>query len=264
MPLVRLEVSDHIAVVRLDNPPVNAQPAAMWPEIADIFDDIDARADVRVAILAGAGRCFSAGADLKERPAPLDRPGRAAGRLRQAREATYAIMECSKPVIAAVHGHALGLGTILAASCDILVCSDDALFGLPEIEVGLIGGARHAMRLFPHSLLRRMVLTGYRVGGPEAYRRGIVEACVPGPELMPAAIEIARQVTPRSPLAVRTAKQTLALVESMTIRDGYTVEHARLVELQAGDEAAEALSAFREKRPARFGLPDAGETGPES
>src|SRR3546814_14489286 len=88
-------------------------------------------------------------------------------------------MECKKPVIAAINGPALGAGLAVAASCDILVASEAALVGLPEIDVGLLGGGRHAMRLFGHSRTRRLMLTGYRVPGPALFRLGLVGAFVP-------------------------------------------------------------------------------------
>lgn len=250
--LVRLDVADGVAVVTLDNPPVNAQPPALWAELAAVFDEISETAEIQAAILTGAGRMFSAGADIKEAPPDGERPGQVWGRLRGAREALNAIMECRKPVIAAINGPALGLGVSLIAVCDILLCSEAASIGLPEINVGLLGGARHAMRILPHSLVRRLFLTGGRADGRELYARGVVEACLPADELMPAAMAMAREIAAKSPVAVRMAKEALSTIEGMTIRDGYRFEQYRLVELSGTEDAQEAGQAFREKRAPRF------------
>ena len=176
--LIKVVVNDHIAVVTMDHPPVNAQNAAFNIEMAWVFDSLSDRRDVRVAILTGAGKVFSAGADLKSRP-DKTKPGERWQHNRRARESYHAVLECTKPVIAAINGAALGAGLAVAASCDVLFAAEEAVMGLPEIDVGLLGGGKHTQRLFPHSLRRRMMLTGYRVPGPELYRLGIVEACLP-------------------------------------------------------------------------------------
>ena len=246
---VRMEVADRIAVVTLDNPPVNTVPLEVMEGLIEAFDLISDRDDVGVAVLTGAGRCFCAGADLKNRdPMGSAPPGAAWRRLRLARESGYAIMECKKPVIAAVNGPALGAGLGIAASADILVASDTAVFGLPEIDVGLMGGARHAMRIFPHSLVRRMALSGYRVPAAEVYRRGLIEACLPPDELMPFAMAMAREIAAKSPVAVVLAKDGLATIETMTVRDGYRHEQNNTHRLSKTEDAKEAVRAFVERR----------------
>jgi enoyl-CoA hydratase len=167
---VKVEVADFIATVKLDNPPRNAMAVEMMDEIVSVFDQMTDRDDVRVVVLTGEGKAFSAGADLKKRAAveKAPEPGDRWRRARATREKNYAVLECMKPVIAAVNGPALGAGLGLVTMADIIVASEHAAFGLPEIDVGLAGGARHAMRIFPHSLVRRMALTGYRVTAAEA------------------------------------------------------------------------------------------------
>ena len=151
-------------------------------------------------------------------------------------------------MIAAINGPALGAGLAVAASCDILLASESASVGLPEIDVGLMGGGRHAMRLFGHSRARRMMLTGYRVSGPELYRLGVVEACLPDGELMAAAMDLARQIAAKSPIASVTAKHALNTIEEMTLRDGYRFEQNMTVNLQGTEDSKEAMRAFIEKR----------------
>ncbi len=250
----RVTIADHIAVVTLANPPVNAQDRLFNEEIALVFDRLSEMPEVRCAVLTGEGKCFSAGADLKARLGMKaeSQPGDGMQHLRRARECYHAVVECRKPVIGAINGPALGAGLALAASCDILVCSENAVLGLPEIDVGLLGGGRHAMRLFGHSLTRRMMLTGYRVPGPELYRLGVVEACVKPEALMDCAMGFARQIASKSPVATRLAKHGLNAIEWSSLRDGYRFEQEMTAELGRYEDSQEAMRAFVEKRPPVF------------
>ena len=245
---VRVDIADHIAIVTMDNPPVNAQGRQFHEDMMQVMDAISDMDEVRVAIVTGAGKVFSAGADMKERAAKKREAGDAWQHNRRARECFHSIVECKKPVIAAINGAALGAGLGVAASCDILVCSENATIGLPEIDVGLMGGGRHAMRLFGHSRVRRMLLTGYRVPGPEMYRLGVVEACVPQEELMETAMELARTIAAKSPVASVIAKHALNTIEEMSLRDGYRFEQNMTVQLSQTEDAKEAATAFLEKR----------------
>ncbi|MGE0373010.1 MAG: enoyl-CoA hydratase/isomerase family protein [Gammaproteobacteria bacterium] len=249
--LIKVAVTDGIAVVTMDNPPVNAQNAQFNTEMALVMDVLSDRRDVRVVVLTGAGKVFSAGADLKSRP-DRSQPGARWQHNRRARESYHAIRECAKPVIAAINGPALGAGLALAASCDILFAADEASLGLPEIDVGLLGGGKHTQRLFPHSTLRRMMLTGYRVPGPELVRLGVVEASVPRADLMARVLEVAAQIAAKSPTAIRLAKRTLNTIEDMSLRDGYRYEQNMTAELSDHPDSKEAATAFLEKRPPRF------------
>ena len=249
---VKCRIADHIAVVTMDRPPVNAQNAQMNTDMALVFDRISDDDDVRVAILTGAGTCFSAGADIKDRAGKERAPGDAWQHNRRVREAFHSIVECQKPVIGAINGPALGAGLAVAASCDILLAAEEASLGLPEINVGLLGGGRHAMRLFGPSRTRRMLFTGLRVSGPELYRLGVVEACVPGAALMDAAMEIAGEIASKSPIAMRLAKHSLNTIEEMSLRDGYRFEQNMTVELGKTDDSREAMRAFVEKRNPKF------------
>lgn len=244
---VRLDREGHIAVVTMDNPPVNAQSRALSEELAAVFDWISDNPEIRVAVLTAAGRVFCAGADLKRR-GDLESLGALPAHSRRTRECFHAIRECAKPVIAALNGAALGAGLALAASCDMLIASEKATLGLPEIDVGLLGGCRHAMRLLGHSRVRRMLLTGYRVPGQELYRLGVVEACVPPEELMPTALQLAREVASKAPLATRMAKHTANTIEEMSLRDGYRYEQDMTAAIAKTEDAKEAQRAFAEKR----------------
>jgi enoyl-CoA hydratase len=249
--LIKTTITDHVAVVTMDHPPVNAQNARFNIEMAWTFDMLSDRRDVRVVVLTGAGKVFSAGADLKARP-DRSTPGERWQHNRRARESYHAVRECTKPVIAAINGAALGAGLAVVASCDILVAAEEASLGLPEIDVGLLGGGKHTQRLFGHSTLRRMMLTGYRLPGSELYRLGVVEACVPRAALMERALGIAREIAGKSPAAIRLAKRTLNTIEDMTLRDGYRYEQNMTTELGDHPDSAEAQAAFREKRKPQY------------
>ena len=182
---LKITIDGHVAVLTLDSPPVNALTRTLNDELTHALDVISETDEIRVVVLTGAGKVFCAGADLKGRAQNIKGPGDFPAHSRRTRECFHAIRECAKPVVVAINGAALGSGVAMVASADILLASDKASLGLPEVDVGLLGGCRHAMRLFSHSRLRRMMLTGYRVPGPELYRLGVVEACTTPEELMP-------------------------------------------------------------------------------
>ena len=246
--MVKCEVADFIAAVTMDNPPVNAQNMQFHQDMMLTFDTLSDMDDVRVVVLTGAGKNFSAGADIKGRAGKTRGPGEAWQHNRTARECFHSIVECRKPVIGAVNGVALGAGLAVAASCDILFAAENTLIGLPEINVGLLGGGRHAMRLFGHSTVRRMMFTGYRIPGPELYRLGVVEACVAAEDLMDSAMEMARDIAAKSPIAMGLAKEALNAIEEMSLRDGYRYEQNKTTELSKYDDSREAMLAFAEKR----------------
>jgi enoyl-CoA hydratase/carnithine racemase len=249
---IRCDVQDYIALITMDRPPVNAVNAQFHQELMLVCDTISDRDDVRVAILTGAGRIFCAGADIKERAGREREPGEVWQHSRNAREAFHAIVECRVPVIGALNGAALGAGLAIAASCDILIASESAVLGLPEINVGLLGGGRHTMRLFGHSKARRMMFTGQRLSGAELYRLGVVEECVPPERLMDTARTLASEVAAKSPVAIRLAKHAMNAIEFMSLRDGYRFEQNMTAELSRYEDSKEAMRAFVEKRPPVF------------
>lgn len=249
---LKVTIEDGVALLELNFPPVNALSRVLSDELTATLDMISETDEVRAVILTGTGKQFCAGADLKGRSEIIKGPGDLPVHSRRTRECFHTIRECTKPVIAAVNGAALGAGLAIVASCDIVVVSERASVGLPEIDVGLMGGASHAMRLFPHSLLRRMVLTGYRVSGPELYRLGIAEVCVAPDELIGVARGLADSIAGKSPLAVRLSKQTLNAIEDMSLRDGYRYEQDMTAAIARTEDAREAQRAFLEKRPPVF------------
>jgi enoyl-CoA hydratase len=245
---MKVEVKNHVAMVVMDRPPVNAQNAQFRTEIMEVFDSFNDRDDVRVAILTGAGKVFSAGADIKERDGIIRQPGDYARHNRTAREYANCIRECAVPVIAAVNGPALGAGFGLMAACDIMLASDNAVFGMPEIDVGLAGGAALLSHLVGKSRGRRILFTGDRISAQEMYRLGVIEACVPREALMDEAMKIATSIASKSPQAMRLAKRAYNVCVNMPQRDGYRFEQDITVELSQTEDAREARRAFAEKR----------------
>jgi enoyl-CoA hydratase len=245
---LKVVIADHVATLTMSAPPVNALTRTLNDELTLALDRISELDDVRAVVLTGEGKVFCAGADLKGRADVIKGPGDLPAHSRRTRECFHAIRECAKPVVVAINGAALGSGVAMVASSDILVASEKASLGLPEVDVGLLGGCRHAMRLFSHSRLRRMALTGMRIDAAELYRLGIIEACTAPDELMPTALEIARTIASKSPVSTRMIKHTLNVIEDMSLRDGYRYEQDQTAAIAKTEDAREAQRAFREKR----------------
>ena len=243
-----VDVADRVALVKLNRPPVNAQNIEMRDELTALFDELSDRTDVMAVVLTGNGKVFSAGADIRERPNLGDTPGAYGRHNRRVRETHNSITECSKPVIAAVNGAALGAGFGLVMASDIWVASEDAVFGMPEINVGLAGGVSFLQRIFGQSRARRLFYTGYQINAAEMYRLGLVEACLPAAELLPYAMAIAHDIASKSPIAVKLAKEAARMTEVMPLRDAYRYEQSNTFALSKTEDAKEAQLAFLEKR----------------
>jgi enoyl-CoA hydratase len=248
----RVTVADRVATVVFDRPPVNAQNRRTREEILHVFDTLSDDPDVGCVILTGAGRVFSAGADIRERAGMTAERGDYLRHNRVTREAFYAIRDCAKPVICALNGPAIGAGFALMANCDILLAAEGAYIQMPEVDVGLAGGAKF-LEILPRSKARLMFFTARRVPAEELYRLGVIEACLPAEALMPAAQEIAREIAAKSPVVLERVKHAFNTVEEMPMRDGYRFEQGVSAALSRTADAREAQRAFVEKRKPRFG-----------
>jgi enoyl-CoA hydratase len=244
----KVDVADFVATVRLARPPVNAQNRRFREELIAIFDTLSDRSDVRAVVLTGEGKIFSAGADLKERPGLSEEIGAYPRHNRLVREGFNAVMECEKPIIAAINGAAIGAGCVLALCCDILIAAEGAFLAMTEVDVGLAGGVSHVRRFFRESDARLLIYTARRMHGPELYRMGVISACVPAEALLGAAQGIALEIAAKSPLAVRAAKRSFNVTEDMPFRDAYRFEQSQTVALASSEETKEAQRAFAEKR----------------
>lgn len=244
----RFELTDGIATITLNRPPVNAQNRRLREEVTWLLDTCSDDDAVRCVVLTGAGNTFSAGADIKERVGLVQGPGDYVRHNRLTREFFYAPMDCLKPVICAANGPAIGAGFALMLACDILLAAEECWVQMPELDVGLAGGAKFLSEHFSRSAARAMFFTGRRVPAAELYRRGLLEQVAPRAALLLAAMEIAREIAAKSPLAVREAKRSFNVVESMPYREGYRFEQTVTEGLSRSEDAKEAQRAFVEKR----------------
>jgi enoyl-CoA hydratase len=245
---------DGILTVTLARPPANAVDRDMYIEIAGLFRDPDAFGGLaRAVVLTGEGKHFCAGNDLGEFATMT--PDNGTERMWRVREAFYAISRCRVPVIGAIHGAALGTGLALAGSCDFVVADPEARFGLPELTVGVMGGARHLARIAPGPLVRRMYFTGVPMSATELRDAGgCLFVAEPGQHIAEAR-RLALRVAAYSPTAVRVSKRVLDRIEWMTLEEGYAFEQAATVRMSGHPDSKEALAAFREKRDPRY-LPE--------
>ena len=166
-----------------------------------VFDEISARNDIRCAVLTGAGDTFCSGADLRDRPDP-EVPETSSTTIAKSARRAMRLRNAGKPVIAAVNGAALGAGLGLMAACDIMYASDNAVFAMPEINVGLAGGASMLRTLFGRSTVRRMFFTGDKLTAQDLLRRNVLEDVLPADTLLPYVMELARRIARKSPIAL--------------------------------------------------------------
>jgi len=238
-----------VAELTLDNPPVNALGRDAWFALARKLEELGRDARVRVVVIDAAGKGFQCGVDVKE----LARDG---GIIVDVNRGCYevfaAIYDCPVPVISAVHGFCLGGGIGIAGSSDLVLASDDATFGLPEIDRGAMGAATHAMRMFGMQEARRMLLTGEPIGAAEAFRLGGLLRVVPRAQLRDEALALATKIATKSPRAVRAAKASLNGIELLEPKSSYRFEQGFTLELYTSRDSQEARDAFVEKRDAKF------------
>ena len=244
----RVTLDAGVATVLITAPPVNAQDRRFREEITEVFDTLSDDPETRAILLTGEGRAFSAGADLRERPNLAGTQGAYPRHNRTVRASFDAVMECTKPVIAAVNGAAIGAGCVLALCADIVVVAEEAFLAMTEVDVGLAGGVRHVLRHFGQSDARLMIYTARRITGPELLRMNVASACVPRDQVVETALAIAREIAAKAPLAVQAAKRGFTMTEEMPLRDGYRYEQSQTVMLAATEDTKEAQSAFRDKR----------------
>lgn len=240
-----------IATVVMKRPPVNAVHQPMYAELTDCFARIEELApDAGVVILTGDGRHFCGGNDLEEFLTMT--PENSRPRMRAVREAFAAIYDSVLPVIAAVHGVAVGTGVAIAGSCDLVIAAEGARLGLPEVQVGAMGGAKHLSRIVPQGVVRRMHLTGDTVPVEELVQYGGIVRVVPPETLLDEARELAASIARHSSIAVRAAKRSLNQIEYLDVKAGYQFEQSLTTDLSAHPDAKEAVTAFFERREPRY------------
>ena len=252
---LRIAVDGRVATVTINRPDVlNALNTSLLEELLATLTDLGNDPSVGVVILTGEGeRSFIAGADIKEMAGKTPLEARAYSELGQ--EIAHMLEVMRKPTIAAVNGYALGGGCELALACDIRLCSENAQFGQPEINLGIIpgwGGTQRLARATNIGYAKELILSGRMVDSDEAFERGLVQHVYPLEELMPRTMELAQQMATKSPVALYYAKESTNRALHGDI-GGNLVHEADLYSLMfSTDDAREGMNAFVEKRQASF------------
>jgi len=238
-----------IAELVIEHPPVNALDSAGWIALAKAIEDLGNEPDSSVILIRAEGRGFCAGVDIKEMAAHPER----IVELNAGNYATFkAVHRNPKPVIVAVHGFVLGGGIGISGAADILIASEDAKFGLPEIDRGAMGGGAHLRRLFPVQKLRYLAFTGEMIGAPDAFKYGGIERVVPREQLVETAMQIAGKIAEKSPYLLKLTKESLTGVGDRELEDQYRWEQGFTLQAYLSPDSVEARRAFAEKRDAKF------------
>jgi enoyl-CoA hydratase/carnithine racemase len=250
--LVETSLDGHVALCRLNRPEAhNALSPELMEELAAVIEGFDADPEARCVVIAGSDEVFAAGADirsLRERTFEESLRHPAASFWRR-------LAACKTPLVAGVSGFALGGGCELALLCDLIVASETAQFGQPEITLGIIpggGGAQRLARVLGKQRAMELVLTGRRIDAREAERLGLVNEVAPESQWLERAIDLAQGIARRPPIAVRLAKQAVIAADETGLSAG--LEHERrLYELaMATEDRIEGMDAFLDKRKAHF------------
>ncbi|HYZ55139.1 MAG TPA: enoyl-CoA hydratase family protein [Streptosporangiaceae bacterium] len=251
---------DGVVEVVMNAPPVNALTVQGWFDLASAVREAGHDLGTRAVVLRAEGRGFNAGVDIKEMQAATGFDA-LVGANRGCYAAFAAVYECEVPVIAAVHGFCLGGGVGLAGNADVVVASEDAYFGLPEVERGALGAATHLARLVPQHLMRAMVYTGRTVTAAELHAFGSVLEVADRGRLREAALAVAAQIAARDPYVIRRAKESLNGIDPVDVKRSYRFEQGFTFELNlmgAGDRHRNAF--ISEGAGASTGRTSAGET----
>ncbi|GGE18405.1 short chain enoyl-CoA hydratase [Gemmobacter megaterium] len=248
-----VEIEDYVAVVRLNRPDaLNALNAKLLGELADALGTLDANDKVRCIVLTGSEKAFAAGADIKE----MSEKSFVEMYMQDFfTPETEALLRVRKPVVAAVAGYALGGGCELAMMCDFIICAENAKFGQPEINLGVvagIGGTQRLTRFVGKSKAMDMHLTGRFMDAAEAERSGLVSRVVPLKDLMKETMAAARKIAEKSQIAVMVVKESVNRSYETTLREGILFERRVFHSLFATEDQKEGMAAFMEKRTAQF------------
>jgi enoyl-CoA hydratase len=241
--------SSGIAEVIMDCPPVNALTVAQWFEVADTVIAMGKNPAVRVVVLRAEGKGFNAGVDIKEM-----QNSQGFDALIGANKGCYAafsaVYDCPVPVISAVNGFCVGGGIGLVGNSDIIIASDDAYFGLPEVDRGALGAATHLARLVPQHKMRAMVYTAATATAHELHHFGSVLSVVPRADLRAEAMKVATSIAAKSPTVMRAAKESLNGIDLWDVKRSYRFEQGFTFELNLSGVSDELREAFVEKRDA--------------
>ena len=250
---IKIEINDGIAVLTLNRPEVrNALDYVTWDEIRAGMRELRFNDDAHVIILTGAGgKAFASGADIKA----LNARTVSEQMNSEVNDILYEITMHKKPVIAAVDGYALGGGCELAMACDIRIATKKSKFGQPEVNLGIIpggGGTQRLQRLVGIGKAKELIFTGDIISAEEAERIGLIEKVVEDGTVLEAAIEMAKKIKAKGPVAITLAKQAINVGANTELYSGLCFErYSQAIAFSTADKA-EGTLAFIEKRPAQF------------
>lgn len=247
-------VEDYVAKVTINRPPANALSRALILEVNELLNAVEHDDSVRVIVLHGEGRFFSAGADIKE--FTKIKTGEEFSELASSGQAIFERVErFSKPVIASIHGAALGGGLELAMSCHMRIVSENAKLGLPELQLGLIpgfAGTQRLPRLVGMPKAAEMLLTSEPISGVEAVQWGLANRTYTEEELLAKTMELATKIAKKSPVAMKAAIEMLQFVKTSAYEEGVKAEALSFGTVFISEDAQEGISAFIEKREPTF------------
>lgn len=260
-----LSIENHVAHLRFNRPQrANALNQTAWNELQSVFEALDEDESVRVIILSGEGKHFCSGIDLELLMSVAGLTETCEGRKREklrrqilALQAPInAIEQCSKPVIAAIHGGCIGGGVDIAAACDMRYCTEEAYFSIREIDMGMVadlGTLQRLPHIIPQGTLREIAFTGRSIFGPEAERIGLVNRTFETAEKMQESVaEVARQIAAKSPLSIRGTKHILNHSRDHSVADGLDYMATWNAAMLLSNDLTEAFQASMQKREAKF------------
>ena len=222
--------ADGVRVLTVDFPPVNALPVAGWFELADALGEAGRDMATHVVVLRAEGKGFNAGVDIKEMQGSGGFDA-LIGANRGCFAAFRAVYECAVPVVAAVNGFCLGGGVGLVGNADTIIASDDAYFGVPEVDRGALGAATHLARLVPQQLMRTLYYTGRTIGAAQLLPHGSVLEVVPRAELDDAALKVAAEIAAKDTRVIRAAKEAINGIDPVDVNRSYRFEQGFTFEL---------------------------------
>ena len=244
---------DGVRLVTMDYPPVNALPVQGWFDLATALDEASRDRATHVVVLRAEGKGFNAGVDIKEMQ-HTEGFDALIGANKGCFAAFKAVYECSVPVIAAVNGFCVGGGVGLVGNADVVVASDDAYFGVPEVKQGALGAATHMARLVPQHLMRTLYFTARTIRAADLVQHGSVYDVVPRADLDAAALAIAKEIAEKDTRVIRAAKEALNGIDPIDVNKSYRFEQGFTMELNlmgVSDELRDEFAGTDKSRQAR-------------